>query len=194
MDVKKIQVIAFALRNRLLGYKLLPNPKGSSPYKIKMIKAWSGISHELDRFDNYHRKYRDYSKPDEKTQKITLRVTRYMFWKDKNDKKVVKEVFCYGRKSNGKPIEKEKKPELSYEETTNRDTSYIDELHITGYHKESNPLVACLGAVPAEHYVPTEESIAEKEIASFFRKKLNAKSQSKTKSFWSILRKNLANE
>ena len=194
MDIKKIQVIAFAIKNKFLGYKLLQNSKDSSPYQIKMIKTWSGISPELDRFDHYHTKYRDFSRLNEKTAKKTLLVTRYMFWKAKNDKKVVKEALCYGRKPNGASICTEKESGLSYDEIANRDTSYIDKLHITGYHKESNPLVACLGAVPTEHYVPTEESIAEKEISLFFRQKYKNDIQRKTKSFWSILRQNLADK
>lgn len=194
MDVKKIQVTAFAIRNRLLGYHLLQNTKGSSPYQIKMIKTWSGISSELDRFDHYHTKYKDFSKPDEKTAKKTLLVTRYTFWKDKNDKKIVKEVIYNESKSNGAFISRVIEPECGYDEIANRDTSYIDKLHITGYHKESNPLVACLGAVPTEHYVPTEESIADKEISSFFRQKHKNNIQRKTKSFWSILKQNLANK
>ena len=159
-----------------------------------MIKTWSGISPELDRFDHYHTKYRDFSKPNEKTAKKTLLVTRYMFWKAKNDKKVVKEALCYGRKPNGTYICTEKESRPRYDEIANRDTSYIDKLHITGYHKEANPLVASLGAVPTEHYVPTEESIAEKEISLFFRQKYKNDIQRKTKSFWSILRQNLADK
>ena len=110
-----------------MGYKLLQNPKDTSPYQIKMIKTWSGISPEFDRIDK-------------------------------------------------------------------RDTSYIDKERIIGYHKESYSLVACFGAVPTEHCVPTEESIADKEISSFFRKKHKNIAQRKTKSFWSILRQNLANK
>ena len=106
MDVKKIQVTAFAIKNSLLGYKLLKNPKGSSLYQIKMIKTWSGISSALDRFNHYHTKYRDFSKPNEKTAEKTLLVTRYMFWKGKDDKKVVKEVIYNESKSNGDFISK----------------------------------------------------------------------------------------
>ena len=193
MNIKKIRVAAFAIKNRLLVYHLLQNTKGSSPYQIKMIKTWSGISPELDRFDHYHTKYRDFSKPDEKTVKQTLLVTRYTFWKDKNNKKIVKEVLFNKRKSNGDFISKVKESGLGYDEIINRDTSYIDTVHKKGYHKEFNPSFIFLGYA-AECSVPTMESIADKEISSFFKQKHKDNIQRKTKSFWTILRKNLTNK
>ena len=93
MDIKKIQVVSFAIRNKMLGYQLLKNPKGSSPYQIKMIKTRNLISPELDRYDQYFTKSRDFSKPKSKTEKQTLLVERYMFWKSKNDKKTVEDCL-----------------------------------------------------------------------------------------------------
>ena len=49
-----------------------------------------------------------------------------MFWKSKDDKKVVKEIFYSNRKSNGEFVAKSKESGIPANEIANRDTSYID--------------------------------------------------------------------
>ena len=189
MDIKKVQVVAFAIRNRTLGYRLLKNPKGSSPYQIKMMKTWSGISPDLDRFDHYHTKSRDFSCPDSKTERQTLLISRLMFWKKKDDKKVVKTMIYNKTKSNGEFVAKNKNVDFEFsDEFINRDTTYIHKEHRKGYHKELVPFLF----IPVEHNVPTVETIAEKKVSDFFEQK-HKKEAKKTKSFWAVLKENLAN-
>ena len=187
MDIKKVQVVSFALRNKMLGYQLLKNPKGSSPYQVKMIKTWNGISSELDRYDHYFTKSRDFSKPELKTEKQTLLVDRLMFWKNKNDKKVVKEMFYTKEKSNGDFTAKDKQSDLTADEIINRDTTYIDKEHIRGYHKELIPFLF----IPMEHTVPNIESIKDREISKFFAEKHKRTQRIKHPSFWATLKQNL---
>ncbi|MCR5265896.1 MAG: hypothetical protein K6E29_04810 [Cyanobacteria bacterium RUI128] len=189
MDIKKVQVTAFAIKNRMLGYQLLQNSKGSSPYQVKMIKTRSYISPELDRHDYYYTKSRDFSKPDEKVEKRTLIVDRLMFWKSKNDKKIVKEKFYSEQKANGEYSSASKQSELSADEIINRDTSYIDKEQRKGYHKELVPFLF----IPVEHNVPTVESIKDREISKFYEKKHKEAQKNKHISFWTILKKNLSN-
>lgn len=186
MDIKKVQVATFAIRNRLLGYQLLKNPKGSSPYQVKMMKKWSGISPELDRFDHYHTKSRDFSRPDEKTAKETLLVNRYMFWKSKNEKSVKKEVFYNKTNSKGEFTAKNKMP-VTYEELENRDTSYINK---TRTKKEETVILPPF--FPLD--IVKEESVASKQIDKFFENKRKQNNTSKANSFWSTLISNLNNK
>lgn len=70
MNIQKIKAAGFAIRHRLLGYKLLQNPKGTSPYDVKMMKTWNGIDgNTLDRYDHYYSVSRDFSKPNSKKRK-----------------------------------------------------------------------------------------------------------------------------
>ena len=189
MDINKIKVVSFAIRYRLMGYRLLQNPKGTSPYQIKMIKSWSGISDKLDRFDHFHTKSKNFSNPKEKTVKKTLLVTRYMFWKDKNYKKVVKEMLYQEHNAHGDFITKSKAP-LSYEEIMKRNTAYIDKEHTKGPHRELVPFLF----IPVERNVPTVESIADREISKFFQQKRKNNIPQDIKSFLKTLRKNLVGQ
>ena len=50
VNLDTFKTTGFVLKNRLLGYKLLQNPKGSNPYEQTMIKKWHGATgHYLDR-------------------------------------------------------------------------------------------------------------------------------------------------
>ena len=183
MDIKKVQVAAFAVKNRLLGYHLLKNPKGSSPYQVKMIKTWSGITYDLDRFDHYHTKSRDFSKPDEKTAKETLLVSRYMFWKNKNEKNIKKEIIYNKTNSKGEFTAKNKMP-VSYEELENRDTKYINKTRTT---KKETILLPPYFTFD----IAKEESVASKQIDNFFEKQ---NKQKESNSFWTVLFQNLNNK
>ena len=188
MDIKKIQVITFAIKNRLRGYQLLQNPKGTSPYQVKMIKKYSGISYDLDRFDHYYTKSRDFENPHKKTEEQTLLVTRLMFWKSKNDKKTIKEVIYNKTNSDGKFVSKIKNNRYELDEYINRDTSYINQEHHKGYHKELFPGLF----IPLEISVPTIETIADRETDKFFRQRSREKKFPKI-SFWTVLKNNLRN-
>ena len=152
-----------------------------------MIKTWNGISPELDRYDHYFTKSRDFSNPELKTEKQTLLVDRFMFWKNKNDKKVVKEMFYTKEKSNGEFISGEKQSNLTADEILNRDTSYIDKEYSKGYHKELIPFLF----IPMEHTVPDIESIKYREINKFFEAQHQKSPKRKLPSFWSVLKQNL---
>lgn len=187
MDIKKIQVVSFAIRNKMLGYQLLKTPKGSSPYQIKMIKTRNLISPELDRYDQYFTKSRDFSEPKSKTEKQTLLVERYMFRKSKNDKKTVKEMFYTKEKANGEYIANDKQSDLTADDIINRDTSYIDKEHVKGYHKELIPFLF----IPVEHTIPNIESIKDKEINKFFEQQRKKAQKRNIPSFWAILKQNI---
>lgn len=174
MDIKKIRATAFAIRNRLLGYELLQNKKGVSPYQVNMIKKWSGINEELDRFDFYYTKSRDFSQPKSRTQKTTLHAIRYMFWKNKDDKKVVKEMLYIKEGADGATKVKNKIP-VSYAEVQSRDTRYITE----------------------ERLVPEYDSFVKKSISdlerdAYFENKRVQEARRERKSFWFVLRQNMS--
>ena len=174
MDIKKVRATAFAIRNRLLGYELLQNKKNVSPYQVNMIKKTSGINGELDRFDFYYKKSRDFSQPKSRTEKKTLHAIRYMFWKSKDDKKIVKEMLYIKEGADGKTKVKDKMP-VSYEEIMNRDTRYITEEHwVSEYDK----------------YV--KKSIADMEQDVYLENKRLQEARRQTKSFWEVLRQNMS--
>ena len=188
MDLLKVKAVGFAVRNRLKGYKLLQNPNGSSPYEVKMVKKWSGIDGEtLDRFDHYHSVSRDFSKPDAKTEKETLLSTRYMFWKDKNDKQTMKEILYMKDCADGSHISKQKFPSVDYEEIYNRDLSYIEKEKNFGTIDEFRPGWFLTPAKTVR--VPNTQSIREREVDKFFEEK--SKNQPVEESFWKTLIRNL---
>lgn len=43
INVDKVRTTSFILRKRLLGYKLLQNPKGTNPNEVTMLKTWFGL-------------------------------------------------------------------------------------------------------------------------------------------------------
>ena len=43
ISIDKVKTTAFVLRKRLLGYKLLQNPKGTNPNELTMLKTWFGL-------------------------------------------------------------------------------------------------------------------------------------------------------
>ena len=187
MDLLKVRAVGFAVRNRLKGYKLLQNPNGSSPYEVKMVKKWSGIDGTtLDRYDHYYSVSRDFSKPDAKTEKETMLVTKYMFWKNKNDKQTMKEILYMKDCADGSHISKQKFPPVDYEEIYNRDLSYIEKDRNFGTHEEVRlPFLR-----PAQRKrVPTIESVREREVEKFFEEQ--KKNQPAEESFWKTLIRNL---
>lgn len=174
MDIKKVRATAFAIRNRILGYELLQNKKGVSPYQVNMIKKWSGINEELDRFDFYYTKSRDFSQPKSKTEKTILHAIRYMFWKSKDDKKIVKEMLYIKEGADGTTKVKDKVP-VPYDEIMNRDTSYINESRLV-----------------SEYDIYVRKSIADSEIDAFYENKRLQEARRTRKSFWTVLRQNMS--
>ncbi|MBO7672564.1 hypothetical protein J6S88_04055 [bacterium] len=174
MDIKKVRATAFAIRNRILGYELLQNKKGVSPYQVNMIKKWSGINEALDRFDFYYAKSHDFSVPKSRTEKTTLLATRYMFWKNKDDKKIVKEKLYMKEGADGTTEVKKVVPIL-LDEILNRDTSYIRDSRLV-----------------AEYDIYVKKSIADSEIDAFYENKRLQEARRTRKSFWTVLRQNMS--
>ena len=110
MDVKKIQVCAYAIGKRIQGYHLLKNPKGTSPYQVNMIKSWEGISYELDTFSIYDRVSKDFSADKSKTIKQHLHSEKNMFWN-----KDGKEIKMYLKKGDKVIVSKYSGTEVKYE-------------------------------------------------------------------------------
>lgn len=190
MDFLKVRTVGFAIRNRLLGYELLKNPKGRSPYEVKMIKKWNGINGEtLDRYEHYYTKSRDFSKPGTKTEKETMLVTKYMFWKNKDDKKILKETIYMKDRADGSSVYKQKSASIDYEEIYNRNTDYINERN----HKVLRKTVRTPFLQPIRfEYGVIKESISDREIDKFFEEQRKNKPQKE--SFWKTLIRNLKGE
>ena len=61
----KVKTTAFVLKNRLLGYKLLQNAKGTNPNEVTMIKTWFGVDPVF--YDKHHHYHRIHRYPQENT-------------------------------------------------------------------------------------------------------------------------------
>ena len=190
MDVKKIQVCAYAIGKRIQGYHLLKNPKGTSPYQVNMIKSWEGISYELDTFSIYDRVSKDFSADKSKTIKQHLHSEKNMFWN--KDGKEIKKSRLYSKSETDKPFVF-KKLEIPYEELENRDLSYINKERFRGYRDDVDFSMSHLGYCNLQR-VPNYTSIREEEISNFFNKQHKKADSRKTTSFWSVLIKNLTNK
>ena len=64
VNMDRFKTTAFVLKNRLKGYKLLQNPKGTNPNDVTMLKTWFGLPYGgiwgecVDKCYHYHRIHR----------------------------------------------------------------------------------------------------------------------------------------
>ena len=78
----KVKTTAFVLKNRLKGYKLLQNPKGTNPNEVTMLKTWFGLPFGgqwgecVDKCYHYNRIHR-YQDGDKFVQDKTFLLTEY---------------------------------------------------------------------------------------------------------------------
>ena len=188
MDFNKIRVVSFALRNRLLGYQLLENPKYKSPYFVKMVRRNNNISiQSLDVFDFKYVKSRDFSKKGTKTDIKLFQRIKYMFWPDKDNKDVVYTLNYLHYKSNGEFWGKYYAPEgidakvADRDKKFNPDTAYINTVYGTDGIRYGNDLLA-------------PKTIADVEVDKFYEQRRIYQAKMNEKSFWTILRHNLRNK
>ena len=182
MDFNKVRVISFAVRNRLAGYTLVKNPKKKSPYYVKMVKTWHGINDELDAFEHKYIISRDFSKKGTGTDRKTFQRTRYVFWKDKNDKKVIYNMHYLHEKPDGtSSVPKNFGPEVDYNELGKRDLGYINSIQgIDGYNPEHLPILTS-----------DIETVGDMEKNMFWRAIHKRENTQGDNSFWTTLRYNL---
>jgi hypothetical protein len=82
VTMDKVKTTAFVLKNRLMGYKLLQNPKGTNPNEVTMLKTWFGLPFGglwgecVDKCYHYHRIHR-YQAGDKFVQDKTFLMTEY---------------------------------------------------------------------------------------------------------------------
>ena len=64
VTMDKVKTTAFVMNNRLLGYKLLQNPKGTNPNEVTMLRTWLGLPSGgirgecVDKCYHYHKIHR----------------------------------------------------------------------------------------------------------------------------------------
>ena len=77
VNIDTIKTSAFAIRHRLLGYKLLKNPTGTPKNEVNMIKTWFGvIGLHNDKCHHYER-IRRHKEGDKFVKDKTLLISEY---------------------------------------------------------------------------------------------------------------------
>lgn len=116
MRVENVKTAVFALKYRLMGYKLLQNPKGTNPHEVTMMKDWFGFDGDrYDKFYHYKRVHRAFENGqfvvDKKLLMSTHLMTPEKTYKGKN--------IQYIAEKNGKPTIASKET-MTMEEMENR--------------------------------------------------------------------------
>ena len=78
ISVDKVKTTAFVLRKRLMGYKLLQNPKGTNPNEVTMLKTWFGlVMPEYNDKCYYYKKLHRYKNGEKFVKDETMLMSEY---------------------------------------------------------------------------------------------------------------------
>ena len=130
VNMDKIRVVRFAVFNRLRGYKLLRNPKCTSPYDVAMIKSRFGIqvqNNNIDKIFYVNRLHLKKEKEGFVKEKTTLMATYFMNPETKDYSNNRKSIMLYSFKNGDfrhkektsvsqEMLEQRKQPDWSYKE------------------------------------------------------------------------------
>ena len=95
VDVKKINLIAYAGLKHLQGYKILKNPNGTNPYELNMIKYKHGLTVDCDEVFLYKRINKTFNSFIPKSSNKTL-ISKRVFDTASNKPSKKKNITIYG--------------------------------------------------------------------------------------------------
>lgn len=104
MQIQKLKLVAFAVKKRIQGYRLLKNPENVSPLSVTMFKSQSTVYCDATTFNKYIKVTKDFSKKSNLKKEILY--SFYYYPLKAGDKKEKYVSYCnlltYESKQKGK--------------------------------------------------------------------------------------------
>ena len=187
---KNINTVAYVIRKRLQGYKLLKNPKGSDINEINMIKTSFGLQPRYyDDVFLYHKIQRKIVNG--KPQLIEKQLIAQYFMNPKTKQVTNKKAVFYSKQQNGQYVLSLEKQELSTKEQSQRLAKSSKDIFNGNIEEEMQYSKQRFTKERKQHFYQPKISVLEKIITLGTAKYLRSDNRPYAPGFFKTLISNL---